>query len=119
MRSRFVGAFRPHLPGSELAKLRGEPLPDALPEATSATSRAAAGGVRDAVRAGDCRSAHDVAEGGFAVAVAECCLAGGLGATDRRRGRRTSCNLFGEGAGGFVVSGRPRRFERAGGRGSP
>ena len=32
------------------------------------------------VRAGALRSAHDIAEGGLAVALAECCLAGGLGA---------------------------------------
>ena len=36
--------------------------------------------VREAVRAGAVSSAHDVAEGGFAVALAECCLAGAIGA---------------------------------------
>ena len=39
------------------------------------------------VRAGALRSAHDVAEGGLAVALAECCLAGGLGARGRPRRR--------------------------------
>jgi phosphoribosylformylglycinamidine synthase len=33
------------------------------------------------VNAGAARSAHDIAEGGIAVAIAECCIAGGVGAT--------------------------------------
>ena len=36
--------------------------------------------MRDAVRAGSLSSAHDIAEGGLAVALAECCLEGGIGA---------------------------------------
>jgi phosphoribosylformylglycinamidine synthase len=62
--------------------------------------------VRDAVRAGAISSAHDIAEGGFLVAVAECCLAGGLGA--RLELGPSSApweHLFGERPGGFVVSG--------------
>ena len=58
------------------------------------------------MRAGSLASAHDIAEGGLLVAVAECCLAGGRGAalivhsdTD------PLVTLFGEGAGAFVVSG--------------
>jgi len=37
--------------------------------------------VRQAVRDGLLASAHDLSEGGMAVALAECCIAGGLGAT--------------------------------------
>ena len=44
-------------------------------------ARAAHGTVRTLVRSGAVHSAHDVAEGGIAVALAECCVAGGLGAT--------------------------------------
>ena len=33
------------------------------------------------VNAGALRSAHDIAEGGIAVALAECCIAGQIGAT--------------------------------------
>jgi phosphoribosylformylglycinamidine synthase len=36
--------------------------------------------VRLGVRAGALHNAHDIAEGGLAVAIAECCLAGGIGA---------------------------------------
>jgi phosphoribosylformylglycinamidine synthase len=99
----LVGPFTPTLPASELSKLRGEALPDGLPEIDIAAVRAAQAAVREAVRAGSVTSAHDVAEGGVLVAVAESCLAGEVGATldvewDEER-------LFGEGAGGFVVSG--------------
>ena len=62
--------------------------------------------VRDAVRAGDLESAHDVAEGGLAVALAECCLAGGLGAEVAiEPDGDCAAALFGEGVGGFVVTG--------------
>jgi phosphoribosylformylglycinamidine synthase II len=106
----FAGPFQPSLPGSELAKLRGEPLPDGLPEVDVAAVRTAQQVVRDAVRRGELSSAHDVAEGGLAVALAECCLGGGHGAQVDFRGAGTSGErlletLFGEGAGGFVLSG--------------
>jgi phosphoribosylformylglycinamidine synthase len=101
----LVGPFAPSLLASELAKLRGEPLPDGLPpidlEAVVATQRLVREAVRDALIA----SAHDIAEGGVAVALAECCLAGdGLGARVRLDGADLE-RLFGECSGAFVVSG--------------
>ena len=53
------------------------------------SARAAHDAVRAMVNTGAVRSAHDIAEGGFAVALAECCIAGGIGATvsRARRGR--------------------------------
>ncbi|HEV7772215.1 MAG TPA: phosphoribosylformylglycinamidine synthase subunit PurL [Conexibacter sp.] len=106
----FCGSFQPSLPGSELAKLRGEPLPDGLPEVDVALVRKTQEVVRDAVRRGELRSAHDVAEGGLAVALTECCLGGGHGAQVDFRGagadgERLLETLFGEGPGGFVLSG--------------
>jgi phosphoribosylformylglycinamidine synthase subunit PurL len=76
----LIGPFAPSLAASELAKLRGEALPDGLPEIDLEVVRDAQVTVRDAVRAGALTSAHDIAEGGLAVALAECCLAGSLGA---------------------------------------
>ncbi len=107
----LCGPFVPHLPGSELAKLRGDELPDGLPAPDLGALARAAAAVREAVRSGAVASAHDVAEGGVAVAIAESCLAGGLGAavdvgpSDEGPLRW----LFGEGPGGYVLSG-----ERAG-----
>jgi phosphoribosylformylglycinamidine synthase len=100
----IAGPFRPSLAGSELAKLRGEPLPDGLPEIDVEAVRDAQRAIRDFVRAGRLSSAHDVAEGGLLVAVAEACLASGLGAT-LELGDADEAQLFGEGPGGFVVSG--------------
>jgi phosphoribosylformylglycinamidine synthase subunit PurL len=130
----LVGPFDPSLPASELAKLWGWELPDGLLSIDIDAVVRAQAAVREAVRAGAVSSAHDIAEGGLAVALAECCLAGGLGARvelDARvelgadllgegRGaapgmttasvagapsRSLAACLFGEGPGGFVVSG--------------
>ena len=76
----IVGPFNPDLHGSELAKLGGGELPRGLPELDVPAVAEAIVAVREAVRAGALSSAHDVAEGGLAVALAECCLAGDIGA---------------------------------------
>ena len=104
----IAGHFHPALAASELHKLRGEPLPDGLSPVDLDAVRAAQGAIRDAVREGLVASAHDIAEGGFAVTLAECCLAGGIGATvDLGDSDDVWTHLFGEGPGGFVVSGVP------------
>jgi phosphoribosylformylglycinamidine synthase subunit PurL len=107
----LAGPFVPSLPGSELAKLRGDELPVGLPQIDIAALRAAQAEIRDAVRAGELSSAHDIAEGGLLVAVAESCLGGGIGATLELGdllddGDELMRMLFGESPGsGFVVSG--------------
>jgi phosphoribosylformylglycinamidine synthase II len=113
----FCGEFHAALPGSELAKLRGEPLPDSLPAPDLGKARAAHGAVREAVRAGELSSCHDVAEGGFLVAVAEACIAGRLGATIEGPDEDELMWLFGEGPrGGFIVSGSRDSIDRLGER---
>ncbi|HEX5308030.1 MAG TPA: phosphoribosylformylglycinamidine synthase subunit PurL [Solirubrobacteraceae bacterium] len=101
----IVGPFAPSLLASELAKLQGDQLPDGLPAIDLDAVVAAQRAVREAVRTGAVSSAHDVAEGGVAVALAECCLAGGLGARVRLDGEEASERLFGECSGAFVLSG--------------
>ncbi|HTD48781.1 MAG TPA: AIR synthase related protein, partial [bacterium] len=62
---------------------------------------------REAVAQRLVSSAHDCADGGIAVALAECCIAGGRGARIAfalGRGERTDRVLFGEGIGRIVVS---------------
>jgi phosphoribosylformylglycinamidine synthase II len=96
----------PSLGASELDKLRGEPLPDVLPQVDLARERAVLEAIRNAVRDGALSSCHDIAEGGFLVAVAESCLAGSVGATlDLGPSDDPWSHLFGERPGGFVVSG--------------
>jgi phosphoribosylformylglycinamidine synthase len=105
----LIGPFEPSLAGSELAKQRGE-LKMGLPHPQVAAVAAACAAVRDAVRAGKLASAHDVSDGGLAVAIAESAIAGSIGCEAnvehlRERGAQPEQALFGEGTGGFLVSG--------------
>jgi phosphoribosylformylglycinamidine synthase len=101
-------SWAPSLTGSELAKLRGEALEGDLPHADLGEISVLHAAVRRAVRSGSLRSAHDVAEGGLLVALAECCIAGGRGA--RVELDEDEAALFGEGPGAFVVSGPASAF---------
>ncbi|HET8813981.1 MAG TPA: phosphoribosylformylglycinamidine synthase subunit PurL [Solirubrobacterales bacterium] len=105
----LIGPFEPSLAGSELAKQRGQ-LGMGLPQPDIRAVAAACEIVRDAVRAGKLSSVHDVSDGGLAGALAECAIGGGIGCEAnvehlRERGAQPEEALFGEGAGGFVVSG--------------
>jgi phosphoribosylformylglycinamidine synthase len=105
----LLGPFSPSLAGSELAKQRGK-LDMGLPQPDIGAVAAACAVVRDAVRAGKLASAHDVSDGGLACALAECSIGAGLGcrvdvAPLRERGCSPEEALFGEGSGGFLVSG--------------
>jgi phosphoribosylformylglycinamidine synthase subunit PurL len=99
------GAAPPQLAASELAKLRGEPLPDGLEPIDLDRAVAVLGVVREAVRSGALASCHDVAEGGFLVAVAEAALAGGRGVRLDLGEHGSEELLFGEAPALFVVSG--------------
>ncbi|MBE9005645.1 phosphoribosylformylglycinamidine synthase subunit PurL [Fortiea sp. LEGE XX443] len=64
---------------------------------------------RDGIRAGWVRSAHDCAEGGLAVALAECCITGNLGAKvsleiSSNQLQRLDEVLFGEAGARIIVS---------------
>jgi phosphoribosylformylglycinamidine synthase len=98
----LVGPFEPALEGSELAKLRGH-LGDSLPAVDLAEQAQGLAALRDAVRGGGLPTVHDISEGGLAVALAECCMEGGLGA--RIGVDASDPALFGEGPGGVVIAG--------------
>jgi phosphoribosylformylglycinamidine synthase len=96
--------WAPALAASELSKLRGEPIEAGeLPRADLGELSALHAAVRQGVRSGALRSAHDVADGGLLVAIAEACLGCGLGATIELD-LDDEAHLFGEGPGAFVVS---------------
>ncbi len=76
----LVGDFDPSLAGSELEKLMGDGPREPLPDTEAARVRDAQEKIRLGVRSQALHSAHDIAEGGLAVALAECCMAGGVGA---------------------------------------
>jgi phosphoribosylformylglycinamidine synthase subunit PurL len=99
----LVGPFRPALDGSELEKLRGR-LATSLPAVDLSEQAGGLAELREAVRSGGLPTVHDIAEGGLAVALAECCIEGGLGALVELEGV-SEAGLFGEGPGGVVVAG--------------
>jgi phosphoribosylformylglycinamidine synthase subunit PurL len=114
----LLGPFEPSLAGSELAKLRGE-LDAGLAEPDVAAVSAACAKVRDAVRAGQLASVHDVSDGGLACALAESAIGAGLGCrVDLQPLRDRGCSpeeaLFGEGSGGFLLSGERGALEALG-----
>jgi phosphoribosylformylglycinamidine synthase subunit PurL len=99
----LLGPFEPSAIGSELSKLRGLAPVGELPAADPARIRVLPQGIRARVRSGAFHSAHDIAEGGVATALAECCIAGGIGASVRLP---PGLDPFGEAFGcGFIVSG--------------
>jgi phosphoribosylformylglycinamidine synthase subunit PurL len=104
------GPFAPSTAGSELAKQRGE-LGLGLPTLPIERVQAAVEFVRETVRGGRVSAAHDISDGGLACAVAECAIAGRVGATVdldplvEARGCSGETALFGEGPGGFVLAG--------------
>ncbi|HEY7255243.1 MAG TPA: phosphoribosylformylglycinamidine synthase subunit PurL [Solirubrobacterales bacterium] len=111
----LVGPFAPSLRGSELAKLRGE-LDIGLPDPDIEAVAAACSAVREAVRADRVSSAHDVSDGGLACALAECAIAAGIGCRVDltvllQRGCSAEEAMFGEGPGGFVITGSPAELE--------
>jgi phosphoribosylformylglycinamidine synthase len=114
----LLGPFEPNLAGSELAKQRGE-LKMGLPRPDIEAVARACEIVRDAIRAGKLSSVHDVSDGGLACALAESAIAGGIGCEVnlnhlRERGAQPEEALFGEGPGGFVVSGERETLEELG-----
>jgi phosphoribosylformylglycinamidine synthase len=111
----LVGSDRVSLGGSEYLKtvhgrVAGQPVRPDL----ELHKRLVEVLVRSA-EAGLLHSAHDLSEGGVAVALAEACVLGGIGARCRLSpqffGGRTDLVLFGEGPSRVVVSVPPERYE--------
>jgi len=105
----LLGPFEPNLAGAELTKLRGE-LDAGLPRPDIAAVATACATIRDAVREGKLSSAHDISDGGLACALAESAIGYGIGCrVDLQPLRERGCSpeeaLFGEGPGGFLLSG--------------
>ncbi len=110
----LVGPFAPDLEGSELEKLRGR-LAGSLPAVDLERQAAGLAELRAAVRAGGLATVHDISEGGLACALAECCIAGGVGASVDLAAVGAGDDLtalFGEGPGGAVVAGPADLVER-------
>ena len=91
-----------------------------VPKLDLKTEMAVQEAVRELIRAGLVRSAHDCSEGGLAVAIAECCFnpANQLGAkvkidTPSKDGASTLGALFGEAQSRILISVSPENLRRA------
>ena len=99
----LVGDGKPTLGGSEyLAVIHGQEVgrPPALDMEAEKKLQAF---LREAISQGLLQSAHDVSDGGLAVALAECCIAGGIGARADWN-KFSALELFGERTATIVVS---------------
>jgi phosphoribosylformylglycinamidine synthase subunit PurSL len=108
----LVGSTRTEFAGSHLDLVLGAPddpglAPQPVPDAPARYRR-----LHAVMRAGLVESCHDVSEGGLAVAVAEMCIAGRLGARIDRLGHDDLATaLFAESAGRLVVEVRPAQVD--------
>jgi phosphoribosylformylglycinamidine synthase len=108
----LVGPVEATLGASEYQRLATGEQAGPPPDLDLDLERRVQAAVLEAAAAGLLASAHDCAEGGLAVALAECCLGGGLGArcsleevgAGRGLGSEGVAILFGEGQSRFLVS---------------
>lgn len=102
----LIGEFQPVFGGSHFSLITDHSSPDPVPGLGSITPRVYAA-LHRCIQSALIRSAHDLSEGGLAVAAAEMCIGGRLGldldlaAEDPRRA------LFGESNGCLLVEVRP------------
>ena len=94
-----------HLGGSEFLKVVHGKIAGLPPPLDFAREKATQKAVRDGVRAGLLKAAHDCSDGGLGVALAEMCFARGLGCRVALASKlRPDALLFGEDASRIVVS---------------
>jgi phosphoribosylformylglycinamidine synthase II len=111
----LVGSTADDLGGSEYLRVVRGLVQGPPPALNLARERAVQALVGEAAAEGLLRSAHDLAEGGLLVALAECCLLGGLGCRGRLPDRHDlglAALLFGESQGRFLLSAPPRALGR-------
>jgi phosphoribosylformylglycinamidine synthase len=112
----LLGRTREELGGSEYLAVLHDTVRGTPPWIDLAVERNVQRVCRDAIRDGLIRSAHDVSEGGLAVALAECCISGpgvGFGAEIEMEGElRPDAWLFGESQSRVVLSVRRRHLGR-------
>ena len=105
----LVGETTPGLGGSAYAALAGPTPEDGPPALDLAREAALQAFIHEAIGRGLVASAQDVSGGGLAVALAECAMWGGRGASVRvPTSMSPAVALFGESPSRLVVSARPR-----------
>ena len=105
----LIGQSTPGMAGSAYAALAGISSEDSPPSIDLEREAALQTFIREAIGRGLVASAQDVSGGGLAVALAECCMWGGLGAKLRLGvSGSPAIELFGESPSRLVLSCRPR-----------
>ncbi len=99
----LIGETKPEFGGSELQKLIYGEISGKSPSIDLDVEKKAQQQLLSAIRQGTVASAHDVAEGGLAVAVAECIMDGKVGAKIAINGEKVTA-LFAESQTRFVIS---------------
>ncbi len=99
----LIGETKPEFGGSELQKLLNGEISGKSPSIDLQLEKKYQAQILTAIRAGVIASAHDVAEGGLAVAVAECIMDGKVGANVKISGETVTA-LFAESQSRFIVS---------------
>ena len=108
----LLGRTKPELGGSEYLKVVHGLVSGRPPKVDLVDERLLVELLVTAIRTGIVRSAHDCAEGGLAVALAECCVAGGIGARiDAQADLPGAVALFSESQGRAVVTVAPAHFD--------
>jgi phosphoribosylformylglycinamidine synthase len=120
----LLGEDRGELGGSEYLKAVHGIVAGDAPELDLEREAALQRVVIEGIRAGLIRSAHDCSDGGFAIAIAECCFdANGVGAQVDTPGNDPTAALFSESASRVIVSvspeDEPALIARAGAAGVP
>jgi phosphoribosylformylglycinamidine synthase len=102
-----------HLGGSEYLRAVHGVIAGLPPPLDYAREKASQKAVRDSVRAGLLKAAHDCSDGGLLVALAEMCFPRGIGARiELKSALRPDALLFGEDASRILVSFAPSARER-------
>jgi phosphoribosylformylglycinamidine synthase len=106
----LIGHSAPGMAGSAYAALAGLSSEDAPPSVDLDREAALQSFIREAIGRVLVASAQDVSGGGLAVAIAECCMWSGLGASLKLGvSGSPAIELFGESPGRLVLSCRPRQ----------
>src|SRR6266705_790183 len=108
----LVGSTQAELGGSEYLRLRGGTAP--VPSVDPMGLRASMDHLLRAIRAGTVAAAHDLSHGGLAVAAAEMCLGGDIGAdlkTTAMDPMRWDVELFSESNGRWLVEVKKVRYD--------
>ncbi|GII77402.1 phosphoribosylformylglycinamidine synthase subunit PurL [Sphaerisporangium rufum] len=106
----LLGTCEAEFGGSEWAHVAHGHLGGLPPEVDLAAERALAGVLVAAAASGLPAGSHDVSDGGLAIALAEACLAHGVGATVQLPGPDLFADLFGESAARALVALPPEHF---------